>query len=231
LTGWSFAHGEGKPLGRFLFRAKAHEPGAQTIMGVSYSQPGVAQGEAVLRDLARHPATARHIAEKLARHFVADDPPPALTERIAATLLDTGGDLKAGTRTLLGSDEAWGPPTKMKLPQEFLWSALRVLDIALDSRRAMRAMEALGQPFWNPPSPAGFPDDAPSWLAADAVSDRLDFAEQLALGAEPDIDPVALLDTVLGPDASHATRSAVALADSRTQALALLLMSPEFQRR
>jgi uncharacterized protein (DUF1800 family) len=231
LTGWTYSRGKTGEWGRFLFRGNAHEPGARMVMGVSYPQAGIDQGEAVLHDLARHPATARHIGQKLARHFVADDPPPQLSERLSATFLDTGGDLKACAETLIGSDEAWGPPAKLKLPQEFLWSALRALGLSIEARLAARAMAALGQPFWNPPSPEGFPDDAPTWLAADAVTDRLDFAEELAARADPEIDPSALLVAVLGSEASPATREAIARAESRTQALALLLMSPEFQRR
>ena len=75
-----------------------HQPGAQTVIGKSYPDTGVEQGRAVLAALARHPATAKHVATKLARHFIADEPPPALVERLAKRFLDTEGDLKEWRR-------------------------------------------------------------------------------------------------------------------------------------
>ena len=112
ITGWTFAGPQGlmAPPGSFAFNANAHEPGAQTLLGKTYEDNGLAQGEAALNDLARHPSTAKFIATKLARHFVADDPPLRLVERLADTFRKTDGDLAAVSRALVDADEAWSAP-------------------------------------------------------------------------------------------------------------------------
>jgi uncharacterized protein (DUF1800 family) len=236
LTGWSYRGARAddeftSDYGGFWFDADAHEPGGQVVMGVDYQQTGVRQGEAVLSTLATHEATARRIAWKLTHHFVNDQPAPKIAEKIAATFLESGGDLKACVRTLIVREEAWGPPAKIKSPGEFLWSALRALDADINVAQVARILNALGQPLWNPTAPNGFPDQAESWLAGDAMSDRLDVAEELASRARIDLDPVAVMEAVLGKACSASTRAHIAHAQTRPQALALLLMSPEFQRR
>lgn len=233
LTGWSFGRDGGREgmAGRFAFRRNVHEPGPKVVMGVRYEEDGAGQGEAALLDLASYPATSRHIAHKFARHFVADEPPAALVERLAANFMATEGDLKELALTLIRSDEAWDAGQKLKSPQEFLWSSLRALQLPVEPRLAIRVLNSLGQPLWNPPSPEGYKDDTATWLAPDAFADRLDVAERLAEQADPDLDPVELVDAVLGPDASEETRETVRWAESRPQGFALLLMSPEFQWR
>jgi uncharacterized protein (DUF1800 family) len=233
LTGWTFAQRD-RPagmLGKFMFDLRIHEPGPQTVMGVEYADEGVAQGEAVLRDLAHHPATARHIARKLVKHFVADEPPPDLVERIATVFLDTEGDLKALALTLIDSEESWGDSKKLRSPQEFLWASLRALDARIPAGLANRMLGSLGQPLWNPPSPEGFPDQTEAWLAPDAFADRLDVSENLARRAATELDPSELLEAVVGETASAETRETVRWAESPTQGYTLLLMSPEFQWR
>jgi uncharacterized protein (DUF1800 family) len=233
LTGWTVQRDEKKPetLGLFQFNKGAHEPGPQTVMGVVYKDPDERQGAAVLSDLARRPATAQHIATKLARHFVADVPPPALVKALAQRFTDTDGDLQAVTADLVRSDLAWqAPAAKLRLPQEFLWAAMRALDATLDPPALLRAFKALGQPLWDPPSPAGFKDDTATWLAPDALTTRIDIATQLANRAK-DKDPRVIAAAVLGDTLSDPTRQAIARAESAQQGLTLLLMSPEFQRR
>jgi uncharacterized protein (DUF1800 family) len=236
LTGWSYkgASGSDDPTddyGCFCFVADAHEPGRQVVMDVDYPQTGVDQGEAILSTLARHEATARRLAWKLVRHFVNDHPAPDIAEKITAIFLESAGDLKACVRMLLLHEKAWIPAVKIKSPGEFLWSALRALDLGIDVAQVARVLSALGQPLWNPNAPNGFPDRADSWLAGNAITDRLDLAEELAARAHIDLDPLALIETVLGEGCSATTREHIARARSRSQALALLLMSPEFQRR
>src|SRR5438128_5916482 len=122
LTGWTLVPPGDNPEhgGEFTFNPRLHEPGAQTVLGKSYEDDTVEQGRAVLRDLAAHPATASHVATKLARYFVADTPPPALVERMAKAFLDTGGDLKHVARVMVSSDETWSePPAKLKRPGEW----------------------------------------------------------------------------------------------------------------
>lgn len=232
LTGWSFIAGIDGPasIGAFQFRRFAHEPGEHVVRGITYPAGGIEQGEAVLDALAADPATARHIATKLVRHFLAAES-PALVDRLAAAFSDSEGDLKEVAAALIRSDEAWNDPTKLKLPQEYVWSAIRALGLMPRPQDVADATRALGQPIWYPPSPEGFPDEAENWLAPDALTTRLDIAEVAAAAANPDIPPPELLPLVLGPEVSLDTTIAVQRAESVTQALALLLMSPEFQRR
>ena len=129
ITGWSFAEagGETGEPGAFMFKANWHEPGVHNLLGKNYPQAGRAQGEAALRDLARHPSTASHIATKLARHFVADAPPPDLVDALAKGFRDSDGDLAVVTAALVTHDRAWSaPPTKIRDPNEFVIAAMRV---------------------------------------------------------------------------------------------------------
>jgi uncharacterized protein (DUF1800 family) len=235
ITGWTYAGREGK-LGRpgtFVFNINAHEPGAQTLLRKSYPDGGVEQGEAALRDIARHPSTAKFIATKFARHFVADDPPPALVERLAKTFTTTDGDLRALTLALLDADEAWqAPVTKMRTPYEFVVASARLLDRTPEEpSRALGALNLLGQPLWTPGGPNGFADTSAAWASPEGMKLRLDIASQIASKLADTVDARELVDVVAGPAASQETRQAVSRAESRQQALALLLMSPEFQRR
>jgi uncharacterized protein (DUF1800 family) len=234
ITGWSVyplkrfpEHG-----GEFWFNARMHESGAQTVIGKSYAQSGLDQGRAVLDMLAHHPATATHIAAKLVRHFVADEPPADLVERLARCFRDTGGDLAQVTETLVTAPEAWtAPRAKLKKPGEWTIGAMRASGLQIrDVRRIVNTQNLLGEPLWRPPAPKGFSDDSAAWV--DGLAERLDIANQIGrlvgnTGREPD----AMVDDALGPLASRETRETVRHAESRPQALALLLMSPEFQRR
>ena len=211
----------------------AHEPGAQTLLGKTYPAGGIEQGEAALADLARHPATARHIAHKLARHFVADDPPESLVARLAKAFRDTDGDLKRVAMTLVDSDEAWSAPaTKMRTPHEFMLAAMRAIERTPDDPGAILGpLGAMGMPLWQPPGPNGWPDTVAGWASPEGMKSRLDVSAAIASRVKNLINPSELLDTIAGDAASAETRQAVARAESRQQGLALLLMSPEFQRR
>ncbi|SHE55919.1 Uncharacterized conserved protein, DUF1800 family [Kaistia soli DSM 19436] len=235
LTGWTFVRDRARPsAGDFAFNPGLHEPGDKRVMGRTYREDVVyavgneGQGLAVLHDLATNPATARHLAFKLARHFVADDPPKPLVDRLTATFTSTRGDLKAVGETLLKSDEAWAPTRKFATPQQFTIAAMRALDANIDAPMLMRALGVLGQPIWAPISPEGFHDDKATWLAPDAMTSRLDVADQFAQKARVNLPPAELVEAVLGPAASADTRQAVARAESERQALALVVMSPEF---
>ena len=233
ITGWTVFPPKQNPErgGEFVFNPRMHEPGPQRVIGKSYAEAGVEQGRAVLLDLARHPATAEHVAQKLARAFVADAPPPALVESLAKRFLDTDGDLKEMAKALVVAPEAWAAPReKLKTPGEWIVSALRATGVAPpDIRPVLQAHNLLGAPVWRPPAPKGFPDDSAAWL--DGLAERLDIADQLARRVAPLVDPEGTVDLAFGPLASAETRQTVARAESRPQALALLLMAPEFQRR
>ncbi len=239
ITGWSIGgandrgrFAEGEP-GTFEFREAIHEPGAQTILGKRYAQDGVDQGEAVLRDLAMHPATARFVATKLARHFIADDPPVTVVDRLTRVYLDSGGDLPAVYEALVDSEEAWEVTTaKYKTPHDFVLSAFRAFNHSPDDRRFLfGALELMGQPPFRPGSPEGWPDTAEQWGGADALYKRIEWAEAVGRYSGSSVNPIDLGDAVLGPAFSSDTRRAVSRAESLAQGMTLLLASPDFQRR
>ncbi|MEY9755036.1 DUF1800 domain-containing protein [Bradyrhizobium yuanmingense] len=235
ITGWTFAGRQGQlgVPGSFVFNTNAHQPGPQVLLGKTYDQAGLAQGEAALADLARHPSTASFIATKFVRHFVADEPPPALVARLRDVFVRTDGDLKAMATTLLDSDEAWKAPlTKLRSPYDFLVASGRLLArVPEDPGAYLNNLNLLGQPLWSPPGPNGFPDSNAAWGAPEGIKLRLDIAAQIGARLGNNIDPLDLLEFAAADAASAETRRTIERAESRQQALALLLMSPEMQRR
>ncbi len=216
-----------------MFRPALHEPGAKVVLGKRYAQEGMAQGEAVLRDLAASPATAHHIAVKLARHFVADEPPQSIIERLTQAYLHSGGELPHVYRALIDSPEPWAHPlAKYKTPTDYLISTYRALDVpVIEGHGALAALEQLGQRTYSPGSPAGWPDRSADWDGASALLKRIEWADTLAqrLGAQRDAQQLA--PQLLGATLSDATRTALAHAATAPQALTLLLAAPEFLRR
>lgn len=236
LTGWTLP-GDAPQDGSgstFRFVAALHEPGARTVLGRRYADDGEQQARAILHDLATAPATARHIATKLARHFVADDPPPALVQRLADSFLRSGGDLTSLYRELVASRQVWEPgQTKFKSPWDWGVSSLRALGTReVPPRQATNLWTQLGQPVWRPGSPAGYGDLAATWAAPDALIRRVEAAQRLAQQAGNTVDARALAPRLLPGDAlTEATAGVIARADSADTALALLLVAPEFLRR
>ncbi|VXB74187.1 DUF1800 family protein [Brevundimonas sp. G8] len=250
LTGWSIptardqrqpnrprrarlmtAQAEPGPDG-FVFRANVHEPGVRTVMGKTYPAAGLAQGQAILRDLARHPATAKRLSRRLAAHFVADDPPPALVARLEDAWTRSGGDLAQVARALIDAPETWTPqPAKIKTPYDFVVSTHRALGTRPQRIQPLRqALLDMGQPPFAAPSPEGWPDAAADWAGPDALVKRLNWSRTAAdLAQTADTNAVAV--AALGPRLGDRTRLAIARAESRPEALTLLFMSPEFQRR
>jgi uncharacterized protein (DUF1800 family) len=232
LTGWTTISPVDNPEhgSEFIFNPRLHEPGPQQVMDKVYAEPGVQQGRAVLGDLARHPATATHVATKLARHFVADTPPQPLVERLTKTFRDTDGDLKELAKTLIADELAWETPRdKLKMPCEWSVAITRALGGRSDAQRFANGQALLGQPLWRPSAPNGFADDEATWI--DGLGRRLDIANAVGERVGERIEPDEMLEIALGPLASSDTRTAIARAESRQQALTLLFMSPEFQRR
>ncbi|HEY3642867.1 MAG TPA: DUF1800 family protein [Xanthobacteraceae bacterium] len=233
ITGWTIVppRADLPHAGEFTFNPRMHEPAAEKVIDKVYPDTGFEQGRAVLQALARHPATARHVATKLARHFVADDPPLALVDKLSRRFLETQGNLKEMAKTLIAAPESWAaPPRKLKRPGEWLIGMLRAANSdPPDVRPIMQAQNLLGEPLWRPPAPNGFADKDEAWI--DGMAQRLDIATQAARRFGNQIDPKAVLDQALGPLASADTRQTINRAESRPQALALLFMAPEFQRR
>lgn len=243
LTGWSVAgigRGPGARMagtdgtpGDFVFAERLHEPGERTIIGRTYGQEGEKQAQAVLDTLATSPATAQHIATKLARHFAGDTPPPALVQRLQASFVKTGGDLPSLYRVLIDSPECWVPqPVKFKSPWEWTVSAYRALGMKqVQPLAAVGLLNQLGQPTWKPGSPAGYDDIAASWAGPDALVRRVEASERFATRAGAQIDARALAPRLFPAMLTPATEQALARAESPGQALALLLVSPEMLRR
>ena len=239
ITGWMIVRpgrestGEGE-TGLFHYQPYAHEPGPQRVLNKLYTQDGFDQGRAVLSDLARHPATATHIATKLTRHFVADDPPPAVVDRLARRYLDTDGDLKAVMIALIDSPEAWTPgPAKMKPPEDYVVSAARALGGApLTGFQLLAVLDRMGQKPYYATGPDGWADVEGAWIGPDSIWKRIEWASALSKGvAAATVDPAAIATESLGAGVSPATLQSIRLAESPAQGLAIFLASPEFQRR
>jgi uncharacterized protein (DUF1800 family) len=219
----------------FVFRPGAHEPGMRTVLGRHYRDDGMDQARAILADLALHPATATHLATKLARHFVADDPPPALVKRMARAYLHSGGDLPALYGALMRAPEAWATDArKFRTPQDFVVAGLRAGTIAIGDKPQPweGLLQRLGQPTFTPRSPSGYTDVAGDWIAPDALWKRVQVAEAMAERVSRDnLDPQALAQAVLGPSLRRETLVAMAHAEAPQQAVAILFASPDFQWR
>ena len=239
MTGWTVAgigrggggRAGGKP-GDFVFAPALHEPGARTIMGKTYPAGGQAQAQAVLTDVAASPATATHLATKLARHFAGDTPPPAMVARLQAAYLSSGGDLPTVYRAIIASPEAWvDTPVKFKTPWEWTISSLRALGMAqVQPQMVVGLLNQLGQPVWKPGQPVGYDDIAGSWAGPDAIMRRVEAADRFAARA-PETDARALGARLFPAALSPSTAQSIARAESPGQALALLLVSPEMMRR
>ena len=250
LTGWSVDRRPG-PAARminaglggeaengFRFFPPRHEPGEKILLGRHY-QEGYRGGVQALTDLAHHPATARHIATKLATHFIADNPPEDSVKRIESAFRESGGELMKVYEAIIDDPAAWRPDfAKFRSPVEYVTAAMRIAGNgrlgALDEKTVgpfMQSARAMGEMPFAAPSPQGWPDTSDSWTGSDAVLQRVEWANAAALKLGVQSDPAALADAALGPLLNADTRSQIARAASPAQGLALLFASPEFQRR
>ncbi|QXQ08214.1 DUF1800 domain-containing protein [Sphingosinicellaceae bacterium] len=238
LTGWTVDGlgggkvGEGNP-DRFAFRPGQHEPGVRMILGRRYPQDGEMQARTALMDFWRSPATATHVATKLARHFAGDDPPPAMVARLAESFTRSDGDLPTVYRTLIASPEAWvATPVKFKTPWEWTISSLRgVGHRAVGGIQVAGLQTQLGQRVWKPGSPAGWDDVAASWSGSDALLRRVEIAQRLAAPLAGGIDARLLAPKIMPAALSPATADQIARSESPAGAIALMLVSPDFLRR
>jgi uncharacterized protein (DUF1800 family) len=243
ISGWSIGGQDNRRLarlgadsgtpGKFHFREAFHEPGAKRLLGRSYGDDGVGQGEAILRDLATRKETARHLAIKLARHFIADDPPATAVDRITRAWLDSRAHLPTVYEALVDSPEAWERPlAKYKTPADYIHSSYRALGMPMrEKRRVLQAFEALGQRNLMPGSPAGWPDTSADWDGSSALLKRVAWADAVAQRVGGARNARDLAPQLLGATLSDDTARAIARAESGAQALTLLLASPEFMRR
>jgi len=233
LTGFSVGRDNEGNAGQFMFRDAAHEPGVRTIMGKKYAEADIQQGMAVLKALAADKRTARHVCGKIARHFVSDTPPPALTARLEKRWMATGGDLAEVAKALVESPEAWDPtPAKFKTPYEYTLSTWRLIGAEPSAfERLGPILTGLGQKPFSAPSPKGWPEDAQTWASPDGLIKRMQWAQGFAAVVADRTDPNALAVSALGARLTPPVAKAVSRAETRKEAFALLVMSPEFQRR
>jgi len=236
LTGWGRASSDqGSDTTGFKYFPERHEPGPQTVMGHMFDG-GEQAGIDALTFLATYPTTYTHVATKLVRHFVADDPPPRAVRHIASVMRESGGDLAVTSAALVDLPEAWVGEQKLKTPFEYVISLLRAAPLppALHLTDIPNIMDRLGQPVWNAPLPNGWPDQAAYWAASDSILARIDFAFDYARRlsrAEAPPQPTDIAQAALGPLLRPATYRAIQTAASPAEALTLLFASPEFMRR
>ena len=234
LTGWTL-----NPAGQnngFAFYENRHEPGEVTLRGRTYP-PSLEGGIAAIKDLANDPATARHIATKLAIHFIADDPPAESVARLQKTFTDSHGDLRALAHAVVNDPAAWKSGTKMRTPVEYVTAGYRLLDLPKGDNApkqvqgALAATRLMGQTPLAPPAPKGWPDTSDAWSGPDAVLTRIEWAKRVGQGLPAGFDALTIADAGMGPLLTPATRTVMARAESQSDALAFLIASPEFQRR
>jgi uncharacterized protein (DUF1800 family) len=233
LTGWTSVESDGDKAG-VQFIAARHQPGPKQLLGKTYPE-GPDALDMVLRDLARHPATARHLSLKLARYFVADDPPPALVDKLSQAFANSGGALPAFYRALIESPESWDhSQRKLKTPEEHAVTCARLLKLDaqwLTNPRGDGFISQLGQNLQGADSPAGWSDQQADWLGPEAMWKRVEWTNRLVARYGLGLDARALAQASLGPMLSDTTATEVAHASDGRQALVLLLLSPELQRR
>jgi uncharacterized protein (DUF1800 family) len=244
ITGWTVNWGQNRrprvgnqDTGKFQFAQPMHEPGNHVLLGENYRGNGVRQGENALKDLAQHPATAKHIATKLVSHFVADEPPPLAVAKIEQVFSESRGSLPAIHEALVDLDEIWqGQHKKLKTPEEYVVSAGRALGVNSNNQSSGRVYNSLSQtltglnhaPF-TANSPAGWPDDADHWGSPDALLKRIEWANEIAERNSNRINPSDLYSAIM-PEREQ-LKLAISRAESPSQGLALLLGSPDFQWR
>ncbi len=233
ITGWSIAY---KKSPGFIFRHKAHEPGTRAVLNKAYPQQGIDQGQSILKDLATHPSTAHHLSYKLAQHFISDTPDIALVNAMKQRWLETQGHLTEVLTVLIEHPSSWKhEQEKYKTPRELLISSLRIFQPNnIPAKALITSLTLLGQAPFSAGSPAGYSDLASDWNGPEALITRIEWADSTShklRELQANISVVEIADYVLGLQLTENTRTMIKRAESREQALTLLLMSPEFQRR
>jgi uncharacterized protein (DUF1800 family) len=232
LTGWTYYGPKHEAAYTFRYHVRVHEPGTWVVLNHQFPDTGLEQGEAVLDLLAGHPATARYVATRFARHFVSSTPPQSLVAKLEQTFLDTHGDLAELAHALVTADEAWVPDMpKLLPPYDFMVAAYRATGAPFKKPFFRNTLNNLGQPLWAPPSPEGWPDEDDAWKTPSALLERLDVANTIASRSAGSGDVSAWLNEIFADALDDTTLQTLRRAESRQQAIALALMTPQFQRR
>lgn len=240
LTGLSY-----DPKTDKVFRPIRAEPGAETVLGQSYGgdwRASIDDIRAVIGDLATHPSTARHIARKMAVHFVSDNPPDRLVDRLAGVFLDSGGDLSAMNMALAQAPElAENLRQKVRQPFEFVAASLRAMGFdaagvmnfrdAQMRAQVLRGLAAMGQNYGLPRGPDGWPEDAAAWATPQGLAARIDWTmRELPKLIDPP-DPRDLMVAAFGSGVPASVEWAVPKSENAREGVALILGSAEFNRR
>jgi uncharacterized protein (DUF1800 family) len=236
LTGWSVPSKQNleSATAAFQFNSATHEPGNRRVLGKEYRANGIEQATMILRDLAMHPATANHLAFKLAQHFISDTPSSAMVNRMASAYLKNGSQLEPMYHVMINSDEAWSPQArKFKTPLEFVISACRSTGISLrgHERHVYSLLERMGHLPFMSRSPEGYGDTFADWSGPDALFKRLQAASTIAEWAPRNINVLDIAKVSLGNSPDNETISAIQRAESSHQALSMLFACPAFQWR
>ncbi|MAY86611.1 MAG: hypothetical protein CML02_07850 [Pseudooceanicola sp.] len=241
FTGLGYTYEDG-----FVFRKPYAEPGAEIVLGQSYGgkAPRLDDITAALHDIARHPATAQHIAQKLAVHFVSDTPDAGLVQALARRYGETGGDLTAVYDALLAHPASWvSERVNVKPPADFIASAWRALAVSPEAienlslrdlrRTLILPLRDMGQPWQAPDGPDGWPEEDSAWLTPQGVSARLRWAVSAPpVLCDPLPEPGAFAPVALGQGAvPEAVQFATRAAETPADAIGLVLAAPAFQRR
>jgi uncharacterized protein (DUF1800 family) len=233
LTGWTISGltgGSGGGSLGFVFEPMRHEPGVRTVLGRKYSDAGVEQGERAIRDFCRHPATATFVATKLVAHFVADQPPAAAVERIAALFRRTEGDLREVSNALIDLPDAWsGEARKFRTPQDWLVAVLRAFGATDPDARLINALRQLRHPLWSPQAPKGFGDTTQEWADPDSLLNRAELARTLVRRMAR--EPGDVIDVVDVPEADPLRAVVSDRSIPVVDRLALAIAGPVFQWR
>jgi uncharacterized protein (DUF1800 family) len=226
------------------FDSNVAEPALVTVLGTRYGGRvrNLDQITQALDDLATHPDTGRHIAQKLVRHFVSDAPDPALVAHVAAAFIASRGDLMSVYAALLDHPSAWNAPlAKVRAPTEWVAACTRALGIparvimdlsSQDTRQLLQApLQKMGEEWESVPSPAGHSDQGNYWVTAQRLAARVTWAMDLAQQWPGPRDPAAFVQAALADAASEPLRRAIMGAETRAQAIGVTLASPDFNRR
>ncbi len=233
LTGWTLSKTKSNGKVGFAFNEEWHEPNAKSFMGKIFPESAVLEGEAVIEFLASHKITARHLATKMARHFISDNPPEKLINAMAEEFKKSKGHVMSLATAMIDAKESWHDmPEKIKTPEDLVFSTLNALNIQpKNGNIIVRALEFLGQRSFAPPSAAGWSDMGNSWINADNIFNRLEWVASIAKDNNVDMHTTDQGLDILGSYMTNRLYNHMSIAKTPYEAIALMLMSPEFQRR
>lgn len=233
LTGWTIKKNRnGKLEAVFNFVPQGHEPGTKTLLGYKYQENGMNEAIEALTMLANHPSTAKHLARKMATHFVSDDPPETLIKKLETAFLNSGGNLGSMAKALINAPESWEEPiSKIKPTPDFIISAFRALGYKPNKLEILSSFSILDYKEFNAPSPQGFSDQNNYWATPGSIMKRIEWSQEFSKRLTINTNPYELAKKLFGPIMKKNTAFGLKGAESGKQGISLLLMSPEFQRR